>query len=237
MHEKRYFDQRRKETRVLMKKEKMNYGNIVDLEPVIYTEACLFIPKLFAWEKESVSAEVIVGDYRIQCNLGTKLLFKKGKGIEEKVIPFEKKAGVYTVDILEYFEKNNIAYEVGNGVYCDGTEYNQDDSSSEAIYNKDAIIQKILSPYWGLQMELYVVNKKLRPTVKGRKIKIVRFNYCLEEKQYEIEEWFMRVLNGAIRVDPYALDHVMRDNLERIDFTACSMFYQNDEAYKWEHYC
>ena len=56
-----------------MRKEKMNYGNIVCLEPVIYTDAYVFIPKLFAWEKESVSAEIIVGDYRIQCNLDTKL--------------------------------------------------------------------------------------------------------------------------------------------------------------------
>ena len=43
-----------------MRKEKMNYGNLVYLDPVIYTEADVFIPKLFAWEKESVSEEIIV---------------------------------------------------------------------------------------------------------------------------------------------------------------------------------
>ena len=220
-----------------MRKEKMNYGNIVCLEPVIYTDAYVFIPKLFAWEKESVSAEIIVGDYRIQCNLGTKLLFKRSKGIVERALPFKKKAEVYTVDIIEYFEKNNIAYEVGSGKYCDGKEYIQNDSSSEVIYNKDAIIEKNTSPYWGLQMELCIVNKKLRPMVKGKKVNIIRFNNCREKKQYKIEEWFRSVLNGVIRVEPYTLDHVMRDNLERIDFTACSIFYQNDDEYKWEYYC
>ena len=43
-----------------MRKEKMNYGNLVYLDPVIYTDAYVFIPKLFGWEKESVSAETIV---------------------------------------------------------------------------------------------------------------------------------------------------------------------------------
>ena len=43
-----------------MRKEKMNYGNLVYLDPVIYTDAYVFIPKLFGWEKESVSAEIIV---------------------------------------------------------------------------------------------------------------------------------------------------------------------------------
>ena len=38
----------------------MNYGNLVYLDPVIYTDAYVFIPKLFGWEKESVSAEIIV---------------------------------------------------------------------------------------------------------------------------------------------------------------------------------
>ena len=70
--------------------------------------------------------------------------------------------------------------------------------------------------------------------VKGKKVNIIRFNNCREEKQYKIEEWFRSVLNGVIRVEPYTLDHVMRDNLERIDFTACSIFYQNDDEYKWE---
>lgn len=219
-----------------MRKEKMNYGNLVYLDPVIYTEADVFIPKLFAWEKESVSAEIIVGDYRIRCNLGTKLLFERSKGIVERALPFKKKADVYTVDIIEYFKKNNIAYEVGSGNYCNGIEYNQNDSSSEVIYNKGAIIMKKTSPYCGLQMELEIVNKKLRPMVKGKKVKIIRFNNCREEKQYKIEEWFRSVLNGVIRVEPYTLDHVMRDNLKRIDFTDCSIFYQNDDGYKWEYY-
>lgn len=220
-----------------MRKEKMNYGNIVDLAPVIYTDAYVFIPKLFAWEKESESAEIIVGDYRIQCNLGTKLIFKRSKGIVEMNLQFEKKAEAYSVDIVEYFEKNNITYEVGNGIYCDGVEYNQNDSSSEVIYNKDAIVEKIKSPYWGLQMELYIVNKKLRPKVKGRKVKIIRFNDCREEKQDKIEEWFRSVLNGITRVEPYTLDHVMRDNLVRIGSTACSILYKEDDEYKWDYYC
>ena len=219
-----------------MREEIMNYGVIVDLDPVIYTDACVFIPKLFGWETESVSAEIIMGDYCIQCNLGTKLLFKRNKGIVEKNLPFKKKAGEYTIDIVEYLEKNNIEYEFGTENYCDGTEYNQNDSSFEVIYNKDAIIEKISSPYWGLQMELYIVNKKLRPKVKGRKVKIIRFNHCRKEKQYKIEEWFRCVLNGTISVEPYTLDHVMRNNLVRIDHTACSIFYQNDDEYTWEHY-
>ena len=50
-------------------------GNIVALDPVIYTDAYLFIPKFMKREKESENAEIMMGDYRIQCNLGTKLLF------------------------------------------------------------------------------------------------------------------------------------------------------------------
>lgn len=220
-----------------MRKEKMNYGNLVYLDPVIYTDAYVFIPKLFGWEKESVSAEIIVGDYRIRCNWGTKLLFNRSKGIVERALPFKKKAEVYTVDIIEYLEKNNIAYEVGSAKYCNGIEYNQNDSSSEVIiYNKDAIVMKKTS-HEGLQMQLCIVNKKLRPMVKGKKVNIIRFNNCRKEKQYKIEEWFKSVLNGVIRVDPYTLDHMMRDNLERIDFTGCSIFYQNDDECQWEYYC
>lgn len=220
-----------------MKKDKMKYGIIVDLEPVIYADAYIFIPKLFAWENESTIAEIIMGDYRIKCNLGTKLLFKRSKGIVEKDLSFKMKAGRYTLDIIEYFKKNNITYEVGDGKYCDGVKYNQKDSSSEVIYNKDMIIEKIISPYWGLQMELYIVNKKLRPKVEGRKVKIIRFNNCRAEKQHKIVEWFRSVLNGLIKIEPYTLDCVMRDGLERIDFTACSIFCNNDEKYEWEHYC
>lgn len=220
-----------------MRKEKMNYGNIVELEPVVYTDASVFIPKLFAWEKESEKAEILMGGYRIQCNLGTKLLLKTDRGIVEMALPFKKEAEGYKVDLVEYFEKNNIAYETGDGIYCDGTEYNQKDSGSEAIYNKDVIIGKIASPYWGLQMELYVVNKKMRPTVRGKKVKIIRFNYCREDKQYKLEEWFRSVLTGVVRVEPYTLDQVMRDNLKRIDFTACRMFYQDGKEYRWENYC
>ncbi len=129
----------------------------------------MFIPKLFGWEKESVSAEIIVGDYRIRCNWGTKLLFNRSKGIVERALPFKKKAEVYTVDIIEYLEKNNITYEVGSAKYCNGIEYNQNDSSSEVIiYNKDAIVMKKTS-HEGLQMQLCIVNKKLRPMVKGRR--------------------------------------------------------------------
>lgn len=43
-----------------MRKEKMNYGNLVYLDPVIYTDAYVFIPKLFGWEKESVSAVLLM---------------------------------------------------------------------------------------------------------------------------------------------------------------------------------
>ena len=86
-------------------------------------------------------------------------------------------------------------------------------------------------------MQLCIVNKKLRPMVKGKKVNIIRFNNCRKEKQYKIEEWFKSVLNGVIRVDPYTLDHMMRDNLERIDFTGYSIFYQNDDECQWEYYC
>lgn len=63
-----------------MRKDKMNYGNTVCLWPAVNTDVDVFIPKLFSWEKESERAEIVAGKYRIQCNLGTKLIFKNNKG-------------------------------------------------------------------------------------------------------------------------------------------------------------
>lgn len=215
---------------------KINYGNIVDLAPVVYVDACVFIPKYFTWEKESCPAEIVIGDNCIQCNVGTKLLFKTDKGIVEMALPFTKKAHCYKLNILEFFESNYIAYRLGDGIYCDGDRYNQNDSTSEVIYDKNVIIEKTSSPYWGLQMELVIVNKKKRPEVRGKKVKIIRFNYCRKENQYNIENWFRNVVNGSTKIEPYTLDKVMRENLERINFMACTLFCKTNNEYKWENY-
>lgn len=215
----------------------MNYGSIVELDPVVYADTCVFIPKYFSWEKDSHPAEIVMRDYYIQCNLGTKLLFKTDKGIIEMKLPFAKKDDSYKLDILEFFENNSISYTLGDGVYCDGVPYNQKDSTSEVIYDKDVIIEKIRSPYWGLQMELNIVNKKLLPKVKGKKIKIIRFNYCRMESQYRIADWFRSIVNGSAQINPYSLDQVMQENLVKIDFTSCLLFCKNSDGYQWENYC
>ena len=215
---------------------KMNYGSIVDLEPVAYVDAYIFIPKYFTWEKEGCPAEIVMGDYIIRCNLGTKLLFETDKGLVEMALSFTEKDHYYKLNIFEFFESNYITYRLGKGIYCDGNRYDQNSSSREVIYNKNAIIEKISSPYWGLQMELFIVNKKKRPKVRGRKIKIIRFNYCRKDSQYKIENWFKNVVNGTIKIEPYTLDQVMRENLERIDFTACALFDETDNGYRCESY-
>lgn len=220
-----------------MKNNKMNYGSIVDLTPAVYTEAYVFIPKKFSWEKDSHPAEIIMRDYYIQCNLGTKLLFKTDKGIIEMKLPFAKKDDSYKLDILEFFENNSISYTLGDGIYCDGRLYTQKASTSEVIYDKDVIIEKISSPYWGLQMEMNFVNKNRQPKVKGKQVEIIRFNYCRKECQDRIVDWFRSVVKGSVQINPYSLDQVMQENLEKIDFTSCLLFCKNSDGYKWENYC
>lgn len=222
---------------MFMRNNKMNYGSIVDLAPVVYADTCVFIPKYFSWEKESHPAEIVMGDYSIRCNLGTKLFFKTDKGIKEMKLLFTKKDESYKLNILEFFENNNITYTLGDGIYCDGGRYNQKNSTGEVIYDKNIIIEKTRSPYWGLQMELFIVNKKLRPRIRGKEVKIIRFNYCRMEKQYRIEAWFRSIVNGSVQITPYSLDQVMRENLESIDFTSCGMFCKNHNEYDWENYC
>ena len=100
-----------------MRKEKMNYGNLVYLDPVIYTDAYVFIPKLFGWEKESVSAEIIVGDYRIRCNWGTKLLFNRSKGIVERMVG-ESCDKVVTLPMKGKIESLNASVAAGILLYA-----------------------------------------------------------------------------------------------------------------------
>ena len=219
-----------------MRNNKMNYGSIVYLEPAVYVGACVFIPKYFSWEKESYPAEIVMGDYSIRCNLGTELLFETDKGITEMKLLFTKKDESYKLDILEFFENNNITYKLGTGIYCGGGRYNQKDSTFEAIYDKNVIITKRRSPYWGLQMELFIANKKFRPRVRGKEVKIIRFNHCLMENQYRIEAWFRSIVNGSAKIDPYSLDQVMRENLEYTGVGLCGMFYKKCNEYDWENY-
>ena len=85
-------------------------------------------------------------------------------------------------------------------------------------------------------MELVIVNKKQRPEVRGKKVKIIRFSYCRKENQYNIENWFRNVVNGSTKIEPYTLDKVMRENLERINFMACALFCKTNNEYKWKNY-
>lgn len=219
-----------------MRNKKMNYGSIVGLDPVIYADTCVFIPHFFSWEKEHYPAEIVMGDYKIRCNLGTRLLFKTDKGVVDKVLPFEKKDDEYILNLVEFFDQNHIAYSLGDGIYCGGVKYNQKDSTEEVIYDKNVIIGKNSSPHWGLQMEMSIVNKKLRPKVRGMKVENIRFNYCRKEKQYSIEKWFINVVNGTTPIEPYTLDKVMRENLEKNILTSCSLLCKADNKYHWENY-
>ncbi|MBR4513922.1 MAG: hypothetical protein IKO61_03455 [Lachnospiraceae bacterium] len=219
------------------RKNRMKYGNTVDLFPLLNTNDAIFIPKLFSWEPEATKAIVTVCNKEIICNLGSKLLIKTDGLIREVSIPFEiNEKGEYTCKLRHALREKKIKYEKGTGIYCDETCYSQERSSSEVLYCKDAIIEHSESPYWGLQYELYIVNEQMRPKAGGRTVKIIRFNECDPQKKTEIEKWMFNVLRKKRTLEAYDLEKALREFVKGSAFV-CAMFCQvYGDKYDWVYY-
>ena len=229
--------QNEKTRNIMEKKNEMKYGNMVDLYPLLYTNANIFIPRSFAWEAEAAKAIVTIYEEEIICNLGSKLLIDTDEGIQELSIAFQRnEKGEYRCNLLRFLRDKGIRYEKGPGTYCDGGRFSQKVSSSEVLYCKDGIIEHIVSPYWGHQFELRIVNKQMQPNAGGRSVKIVRLNACDPKMQTEIEKWMCKVLWKKSELVAYDLEKAVRQFAKRTPFT-CSLFYQKyGDEYSWEYY-
>ena len=82
--------QNEKTRNIMEKKNEMKYGNMVDLYPLLYTNANIFIPRSFVWEAEAAKAIVTIYEEEIICNLGSKLLIDTDEGIQELSIAFQR---------------------------------------------------------------------------------------------------------------------------------------------------
>ena len=227
----------KKKEHSIMEKNEMNYGYTVELFPLLYTDAILFIPKYFAWEAEAAEAIVTIYETEIRCNLGSKLLIKTDEGIREMSISFSGNGKRhYRCNLLRLLREKRIRYEKGPGIYCDGTPFLQKSSTGEALYCKDAIIEHTVSPHWGHQFELYIVNKQMRPMAGGKSVKIIRFNWCDPKMQTCIEKWMCKVLWKKRTIAAYDLEEAVRQFVNGTAYV-CALFYQKyADHYDWEYY-
>lgn len=215
---------------------KMKYGTTVMLFPILYTEAVLFIPRCFAWEKEATKAVVRIDQYAISCNLGTKLLLFTDEGILEKNIPFVKKKTGYRCNLLRLLQEEGIPYTEGPGRYCDGVAFTQRDSSAEALYCKKAMIEHVSSPYWGEQYELRIADQRFCLEIGGKRVKILRFNECDLRQQNKIEDWLRSLIEKNKKPDAYELEKRVREFVKGSAFI-CSLYYQKSgDSYEWAYY-
>ena len=223
---------------------KMNYGNLIDFFNVVYSEnMSLFIPKKYPWEKEAEKAVIQLDDegdgFHVSCNRGTRLLIVTDEKITEMQLPFTVKDGIFYLDLRKFLDERNIPYEKGDGRFCNGTGWTQQEASQEVSYCRNGLLDYCDSPYWGEQYQMTFIGKHSMPVAAGRKIKCIRFNDCEPGIGQKAEEWF-RYLAGKKRV----LDHgmmirMMRDlGLEEIKLFVemSSKRADGTEQYDWMDY-
>ncbi len=179
---------------------RLTYGKNIDISPVIETKDYLsvFIPQLFPWEEEE-KAEIILDDrHKIVVNRQAKILKRTDKGIIQLFIPFEKTADIYSCDLPAFLEEMGIKTESNNGIYCDGTEWDQSNAAEKALVCRGGMLSYVESPYWGGQYEFYFADERIRPRLGGRGIKILRFSYCDKDAWVRMESAFRTMLANKV---------------------------------------
>ena len=218
--------------------EKMEYGQCVYLFPVLNAKPIIFIPKYYGWEKKAAKAKIQVFENEINCNIGTKLLFLNDDGITAMKIPFKKRETGYVCDLIGFFRKKSIPFERGQGIYCDGEKKKKKDSSSEVIFNDYGMIEYSVSPYWGNQFELQLVNSDYWLEAGGKKIKTFRIKYCKQEKREVIENWFQELLKKKKKINLRVVDRMLREVQEKPCPAWNCLFYVEKEkgTFDWCYY-
>lgn len=216
---------------------KLEYGTSVSISPLIKSEVAiiLFIPKCLSWESRCKKALVEVNGHQIVCNRGTKLLLGTEKGVIEKTLHFKKK-NHYTINLLRYLKKKEIHYELGSGVYCDGTSFSQEAASGKILYNKRGFIEHVKGPYWGDQFLLTIISKKHRPSIQGKTVTSIVFNNCQLDRTSALIVWFESLLKKKMEISMYTLDSIIRSVHQQEGSEACRLIYQKGKSYDWIGY-
>lgn len=191
---------------------KLIYGRDIDFSPVIVPEeyVSVFIPKTFPWE-DAEPAEIILNDeFRIIANFQAKLLKRTDKEILQLFIPFEKSGGKLVCDLPKFLEEKGIRTKPNIERYCDGTEWNQADSTDKALVCGKGMMSLTDSPYWGNQYEFCFLDESIGMCLGGRGIKKIRFSYCDRDAWGRMESAFRLLISGKYEWDFSGFSEILR---------------------------
>lgn len=217
---------------------RLSYGKIIDFNTVIDTKepVSLFVPQTFPWEEEK-EAEIILNDkYKIKANTQTKLLKMTEEGIMELFILLKKSEGKYVCKLPKLLEDNEMEFELSDGSYCDGTEWNQKDSTNKVLFCKEGMLSLCESYYWGIQYEFHFVDKRIRPIMGGKSVKIMRFGYCDKGAWTKMESVFRALVSGKTEWSFSEFNSLLRyvGVWYNSAPNAISLFSENDQGvYNW----
>lgn len=174
------------------------YGREIEFSPVIRAKEniSVFIPQTFPWEKEETAEIILNAKFRIIANMQAKLLKRTNKGIQQLFIPFEESDGKLVCDLPKFLEENNLHAEQLRGRYCNGTKWNQPDSTDKVLVCGKGMLRHIDSPYWGNQYEFLFCDKSIGMCLGCKDVKIMRFSFCDKDAWEKMESVFRVLISG-----------------------------------------
>jgi hypothetical protein len=212
------------------------YGTTVELYTLFNNSWYIFIPMCYPWEEDAKQAIVRLDrKHIIEANLGSKLLVIDDNGVKEKRLIFHyDQEGRKVCRLSKFLKKSGLEYEKNqNDCYCDGTSWNQKDSTSEIIYCQRGWLEHTSSKYWGEQYDIRFVDRKERPCAGGIPVENIRLNGCQKGIWKEMEDMFYKIIE-----DPEVLKFSDLQRLIRIakptGVQPCGLYMQTTNGYEWK---